>query len=59
MIPHNPALRQLRDLDRTSPEFHEQLSNFFCGDAYRMVFPDLGREDLTWLAEYLDDVSLH
>ena len=59
MIPHNPALRQLRDLDRTSPEFHEHLSNFFCGDAYRRAFPDLGRGDLTWLAEYLDDVSLH
>ena len=58
MIPHDP-FQQLHDLDRSSPEFHEQLSNFFCGEAYRSVFSDLGGEDLAWLVEYLDSVSLH
>ena len=58
MIPHD-AFHQLHGLDRTSPQFHEQLSNFFSGDVYRSVFPDLEGEDLAWLVECLDSVSLH
>ena len=57
MIPLGP-LRQLRDLDRTSPQFHERLGNFFRGDEYRGVFPGLKSEILEWLAEYLDSVGL-
>lgn len=50
--------RQLRDLDNTSPQFHKELIDFFGGDDYRDVFPKLETEDLEWLAEYLDGVSL-
>jgi len=56
MIPPDP-LRQLHDLDRTSPQFHKQLRNFLCGDEYRDVVTGLQGEDLVWLVEYLDNVS--
>ena len=51
-------LQQLRDLDKTSPQFHEQLTNFLRGDDYRNGVSNLEGEDLTWLVEYLDGVSL-
>ena len=56
MIPPEP-LRQLRDLNKASPQFHEQLSNFFRGDVYRNVLPHLSGDNLEWLVEYLDGVS--
>ncbi|KAF9789397.1 kinase-like domain-containing protein [Thelephora terrestris] len=55
MIPHDP-FHQLRALDRTSPQFRDQLSNFFHGNAYQSLVPDLESEDLAWLVEYLDSV---
>ena len=58
MTPHG-ALQQLRDLDKTSVEFHEQLSNLFREDAYRNALTNLQSEDLTWLIEYLGGVSPH
>lgn len=58
MIAHDP-FEQLRDLDRTSPQFHKQLSNFLHGDVYRNVFPDLASDNLVWFVEYLDSVSPH
>jgi hypothetical protein len=57
MTSHGP-FQQLRDLKRTSPKFHEQLSDFFRGDEYRGVFPELQVEGLAWLAECLDSVGL-
>lgn len=57
MIPSNP-LQQLCDLDGASPQFHEQLSNFFRGSVYRNVLPSPQSESLTWLVEYLDSVRL-
>jgi len=57
MVLHNP-LRQLHDLDRASPQFHDQLSCFLRGNEYQNVFPNLKSEDLAWLVEYLDCVSL-
>ena len=56
MIPHNP-LQDLRDLDRTSTQFHEELSNIIHGHVYRDTLPSLRSENLTWLVEYLDGVS--
>ena len=58
MSPSNP-LRALRDLDRTSPHFHNQLIDLLRGKEYRDVIPSLEGEDLAWLVDYLDDVSLH
>ena len=51
-------LLQLRDLDRTSLQFHEQLCTLLSSDEYQDVISELDGEDLTWLVEYLDDVSL-
>jgi len=57
MIPCKP-LQQLHDLNRASPQFHDQLSNFLRGNEYRNGFPNLQSEDSAWLVEYLDSVSL-
>ena len=57
MIRHNP-LQPLRDLDRTSPQFDEQLVNFLRGNEYQTIFPTLQGDNLTWLVEYLDRVSV-
>ena len=58
MSPSNP-LQTLRDLDRTSPHFYNQLIDLLRGNEYRDVIPTLEGEDLAWLVDYLDDVSLH
>lgn len=57
MNPPSPLL-QLRDLDKTSPQFHKQLIDFLRGNEYKNVVPSLQNEDLAWLIEYLDSVSL-
>ena len=57
VIPHD-ALRQLRDLDNTLPQFHEQLSDFFHGSVYQNALPELQGGSLVWLVEYLDSVGL-
>lgn len=57
MTLHSP-LQQLRDIDKTSPLFHEQLSNFFRRSVYQNVLPNLQNESLAWLVEYLDSVRL-
>ena len=53
----NP-LRRLRELDENSPQFYEQLSNFLRGDEYQSVLSELRGNDLAWLIDYLDNVSL-
>ena len=58
MTPPNP-LQKLRDLDRTSPHFHDQLINFLRGNEYQNVALNLQGEDLAWLVDYLGNVSLH
>ena len=50
--------QQLRDLDGTSPQFHTQLTSFFCGNVYQDALPRLRSEDLAWLIEYLNNVRL-
>jgi len=57
MAPPN-ALKQLHDLDRASPQFHKYFSNFLRSEGYRSAFWTLQDEDLVWLVEYLDSVSL-
>ena len=52
------ALQKLRDLDKASPRFHEQLINFLRGDEYQNALSKLENEDGLWLIEYLDGVSL-
>ena len=57
MILHNP-LQPLHDLDKTSPQFHQQLIDFLRGNEYQHAVPTLQTKDLAWLVEYLDNVSL-
>ena len=57
MTPSN-LLQTLRDLDRTSPDFHNQLTDFLRGNEYRDVASSLQGEDLIWFVNYLDNVSL-
>ena len=52
----NP-LQKLRDLDKTSPQFHKQLIDFLGGNEYQDVIPRLQSGDLVWIVEYLDSVS--
>jgi len=52
------VLEQLRGFDRASLEFHKHLSNFLHSEGYRGAVPGLQGEDLEWLVEYLDSVSL-
>ena len=57
MIPPG-SLRRLSDLDETSPQFLNQLSEFLRGNECRNAVPNLQNEDLVWLVEYLDSVGL-
>ena len=52
-------MQTLRDLDKTSPHFHNQLIDSLRGKAYQDVVSSLQGEDLVWLVNYLDNVSLH
>ena len=58
MSPSNP-LQTLRDIDKTSPHFHNQLIDLLRGNEYQDVVPSLQGEDLAWLVNYLDNVSRH
>ena len=57
-IPPNWATQQLSFLDKTSPQFQQQLGNFFRGNFYRTIFPSLQSESLAWIVEYLDNVRI-
>ena len=56
-IPHH-ALRRLRDLDKTSPQFHQQLGDFLRGKEYRDALSSRQSEAVSvWVVEYLDSVG--
>ena len=52
------VLKQLRGFDRASPQFHKHLSDFLRSEGYQSALPSLQGEDLAWLVEYLDSVSI-
>ena len=54
--PSPPALQLLRHLDRSSPKFHDQLSNIVHGGEYQGCVSNLQGDDLVWLVDYLDEV---
>ena len=57
MPPPNPlVLQQLDRLDRSSPEFQDQLYTIFRGEEYSQCVRDLQGDDLVWLVDYLDRV---
>ena len=57
MSTHN-VLKQLHGLDRTSSQFHKRLSGLLRSEAYRSAVPNLQGEDLAWLVDYLENVSI-
>jgi len=57
MSTHN-VLKQLHGLNRTSSQFHKRLSDLLHSERYRSAVPNLQGEDLAWLVDYLDSVSL-
>ena len=54
MVPS--PLQHLYDLDKASPQFYQQLSDFLCGEEYGNPSSKLQSCDLASLAEYLDSV---
>ena len=58
MSSHNP-LTQLRRLDKSSPTFHDKVSNILYGEEYTRWMSGLQGEDLMGLVDYLDDVRCH
>jgi len=54
--PSSPVLQRLCCLDRSSPDFQDQLSDVLYGQEYRQYAPSLQSNDLVWLVEYLDKV---
>ena len=57
MNPPEP-LQKLHNLDKTSPQFYQEINEFIRGKDYREAVPNLQGEGLTWLVDYLDGVSL-
>jgi len=53
-------LLQLYDLHKykSLPQFHSKFRNIIGGKEYRERVPHLRGDDLAWLVEYLDSVSL-
>ena len=54
--PSSPALRQFRRLDRSSPDFTDQLYGILCSPEYVKCEKNIGQDDAVWLVDYLDNV---
>lgn len=52
-------LQQFKQLDRSSPQFPDQLTNLLHKKEYKECILDLRDEDVVWLVNYLDEVCLH
>ena len=52
------VLKQFQGLDRTSSQFHKRLSGLLRSERYRSAVPNLQGEDLAWLVDYLESVSI-
>jgi hypothetical protein len=57
--PNSSVLQRLDDLNRSSFEFHDRLSDILSGEEYKQCVPNLQNGDLMWLVNYLDKVSRH
>ena len=54
--PNPSALQQLQNLDRSSPNFHDQLSKVLSGEEYERSAPNLEGDNLMSLVDCLDKV---
>ena len=57
--PSSPALQRLYRLDRSLPDFHDQLYETLYGREYAQCEQNLEGDDLMWLVGYLDEVRRH
>ena len=56
MLPQDPFVRQLDQLDRASPQFSDQLTALLDEERNREHVFDLSTQDALWLADYIDNV---
>ena len=54
--PSSPALQSLHRLDRSSPDFQDQLYDILYGEEYKQHSSSLEHGDYVWLIDYLDRV---
>lgn len=52
-------LQQLDNLDKSSPQFSDQLTSLLYEEGYKRCIPGLPDKDVVWLVEYLDNVRLY
>lgn len=55
-LPSSPALQRLHNLDRSLPDFGDQLRGILYGQEYIRCEKNLEGGDLVWLIDYLDKV---
>ena len=55
----SPTLQKLDRLNKSSPDFHGQLSALLYGREYHQCAPNLQGDDLVWLIDYLDNVRCY
>ena len=57
MSPLDPFIRRLSQLDRASPQFSDRLATLLEEEKNLNHVSSLSAEEISWLAEYLDNVS--
>ena len=58
-MPSYNLVQQLHLLDGSSSGFHDQLCNILYGEGYTQCVPNLQKDDLVSLVDYLDKVCRH
>ena len=58
-MPLPEILQQLDHLDKSLPQFPDQLASFLYGKGYEGCIPKLQDQDAVWLVEYLDNVRFY
>ena len=54
--PTSLALQRLDSLDKSSPDFQDQLNDLLHENEYQECVPTLQGDELMWLVDYLDEV---
>jgi hypothetical protein len=57
--PSLSSLQELDRLDRSSPDYGDQLYGVLCEQEYVQCEEILEHDDLVWLIDYLDEVRCH
>ena len=54
--PTHPLLQQIYNLKPDSPDFRDQLNTVLHGHGYEECRKVLGKDDVAWFVNYLDEV---